>query len=41
MLAKNMLEIKIAFLLDNNDSHSQIYSIFHQKIGIFKDSEEI
>lgn len=39
MLAKNLLEIKIAFLLDKNNSYRND-AIFHQKIGIFKDSED-
>ena len=39
MLAKNLLEIKIAFLLDNNNSYRQD-AIFHQKIGIFRNSEK-
>lgn len=38
MLARDLLEIKIAFLLDSNNSYRND-AIFHQKIGIFKDSE--
>ena len=38
MLANDMLEIKIAFLLDNNNSY-RLDALFHQKIGIFKDSD--